>query len=80
MHTQADIRAPIPSAGACAPMMSERLSIRQLRTPAEIGAILHLREAIDLSVHAASSPEFVAREKKETRAASWALSNSEGTS
>lgn len=80
MHPQADIRASIQSVGACAPMMSERLSIRQLRTPAEIEAILHLREAIDLSVHAASGPEFIAREKKETRAASWARSSSEGTS
>lgn len=80
MHPQADIRAHIQSAGACAPMMSERLAVRQLRTPAEIEAILHLRDAIDLSVHAASSPEFLAREKKETRAASWVRSNSEGTS
>jgi hypothetical protein len=43
--------------------------VRHLRTPGEIASVLHLREEIDLSVHAAAGPEFDALEKKETSAA-----------
>ena len=39
---------------------------RHLRTRGEIEQVLHLREGIDLSVHA-SDPEFLALEKKETK-------------
>jgi hypothetical protein len=53
----------------------EGVGLRHLKTPAEIGQILHLREAIDLSVHSAGSPDFRLLEKKETNAGSSVLSN-----
>lgn len=67
-----------PSAGRLAvapPLPQERGSfgavvLRHLRTPAQVAAVLHLREEIDLSVHAAADPQhFSALEKKETNAA-----------
>ncbi|AEG93110.1 hypothetical protein [Ramlibacter tataouinensis] len=42
--------------------------LRHLKTPAEIASVLHLREEIDLSVHAAAGPQFAVLEKKETSA------------
>ncbi len=42
--------------------------VRHLKTPAEIASVLHLREEIDLSVHAAAGPQFELLEKKETSA------------
>jgi hypothetical protein len=50
------------------------VQLRHLRTPGEISQILHLRDEIDLSVHAASGETFARLEKKETSAASWAVS------
>jgi hypothetical protein len=50
------------------------LAIHHLRTPAEIARILHLRENIDLSIHARAGGEFERLEKKETSAASSARS------
>lgn len=46
----------------------EDVVLRHLRTDAEIKRVLHLREGIDLSVHA-SAPDFAMLEKKETSAA-----------
>lgn len=46
--------------------------VRHLRTPAEVAGVLHLREEIDLSVHAAQGPQFEALEKKEM---SWVSSS-----
>ena len=53
----------------------EEVALRHLKTSAEIEQILHLREAIDLSVHSAGSPDFRLLEKKETNAGSSAGSN-----
>jgi hypothetical protein len=44
--------------------------VRHLKTPGEIASVLHLREEIDLSVHAAAGPQFEVLEKKEMSAAS----------
>jgi hypothetical protein len=43
--------------------------VRHLKTPGEIASVLHLREEIDLSVHAAAGSQFESLEKKETSAA-----------
>ena len=49
--------------------------LHHLRTPTQIHAITHLRDEIDLSVHAAAGREHFERlEKKETSAASSAAS------
>ena len=53
---------------------SSRLSIQHLRTSAEIAGILHLRDSIDLSVHARLGADFNELEKKEINAGSSALS------
>jgi hypothetical protein len=44
--------------------------LKHLRTEAEISGVLHLREEIDLSVHATAGSQFHTLEKKET---SWGL-------
>jgi hypothetical protein len=44
--------------------------LRHLKMSDEIASVLHLREEIDLSVHAAAGPHFTTLEKKETSAAS----------
>lgn len=63
-----------------APMALERFGLRHLKGRAEIAQIMHLREAIDLTVHAASGAQFIEYEKKETSAGSWALSSSKAKS
>ncbi len=45
--------------------------LRHLKRSDEIADVLHLREEIDLSVHAAAGPHFATLEKKETSAASF---------
>lgn len=52
----------------------DEVTLRHLRTPSEISTVLHLREEIDLSAHAASAADFASLEKKETSAGSWARS------
>lgn len=47
------------------PFKSEDIVLRHLKTPSDIASILHLREEIDLSVHAACGAQFAALEKKE---------------
>jgi len=44
--------------------------LRHLKRSDEIAGVLHLREEIDLSVHAAAGPHFATLEKKETKSAS----------
>jgi hypothetical protein len=61
------------------PFSADDLVLRHLRTPAEIARVLHLREAIDLSAHAAAGPHFGTLEKKETSAGLSAPSNSTGS-
>ena len=51
------------------PFSIDDLVLRHLCAPAEIAGVLHLREEIDLSVHAAAGPHFAIFEKKETSAA-----------
>jgi hypothetical protein len=53
--------------------------LRPLRTPAEIEKVLHLRDEIDLSVHAAAGRQFELLEKKETSAGSSSVSSWEAT-
>lgn len=48
------------------------VTLRHLRTTSEISTVLHLREEIDLSAHAAAAADFAYLEKKETSAGSWA--------
>jgi hypothetical protein len=57
----------LPMAGA-----QDEVTLRHLRTPSQIRAVLHLREEIDLSVHAAVASNFAELEKKETYAGSSA--------
>ena len=61
------------------PLAIRDVVLRHLRTPPEIAEVLHLRDEIDLSVHAAAGPLFAALEKKETSAvsslpSSWTVS------
>ncbi|HSH91681.1 MAG TPA: hypothetical protein VK996_16975 [Ramlibacter sp.] len=46
--------------------------LRHLKTAAEVESVMHLREEIDLSVHASASSHFGSLEKKETN---WGLSS-----
>ncbi len=52
-----------------APLPIEEFGLRHLKTASEIERILHLREAIDLSVHSRGHSDFISLEKKETSAA-----------
>lgn len=63
-----------PAYGDRAPLAVGQVVLRHLRTEADISGVLHLREEIDLSVHAAAGPQFHDLEKKETSAGSWAPS------
>ena len=51
------------------PLPVEEFGLRHLKTASEIENILHLREAIDLSVHSRGHSDFISLEKKETSAA-----------
>jgi hypothetical protein len=57
----------------------DKLQLHHLRSASEIRSIVHLREEIDLSVHAAAGPQFDMLEKKETSAASSAGSSTPGS-
>jgi hypothetical protein len=54
----------------------EGVVLRHLTTRSEIESVMHLREEIDLSVHASGSSEFASLEKKETSWGSSLLSSS----
>jgi hypothetical protein len=58
------------------PSLLSALKLHHLRTQEQIASVLHLRDEIDLSVHAAAGQDFVRLEKKETRWASCSASNS----
>jgi hypothetical protein len=58
----------------------QEFALRHLKSRAEIEEILHLRKAIDLSVHSHAPTDFVALEKKETSAVSSGPSNCAGKS
>lgn len=61
------------------PFSIDDLVLRHLSTPSEIARVLHLREEIDLSVHAAAGPHFATVEKKETSAGLYLVLNSMGS-
>ena len=69
--------APMGSS-ACGTLPVGEVVLHHLRTPAEVDNILFLRGEIDLSAHAAAGPEFDRLEKKETSAASSAVSSLAG--
>lgn len=65
VHAGAALHLPLPREIAIGDVV-----MQHLRTPDEISSVLHLRDEIDLSVHAAAGPrQFKALEKKETSAA-----------
>ena len=62
--------APLAPAAPREPFYVDNVVLRHLTSPADIASVLHLREEIDLSVHAAAGPQFELLEKKETSAVS----------
>jgi hypothetical protein len=66
-----------PPAG---PSDFEGVVLRHLKTHADIESVLHLREEIDLSVHASASSNFASLEKKETNWGSCSHSSSTASS
>ena len=75
MELQTSYSPAMPSWGMMLPPSEPRgieaVTLRHLKTSSEIESVLHLREEIDLSVHASASSNFAALEKKETN---WGLS------
>lgn len=61
-----------PALRAQAAPAGRSLKLHRLRTPSQVATVLHLRDEIDLSVHAAAGSQFFHLEKKET---SWASSS-----
>ena len=60
---------------AAVPFRKADVVLRHLQTHEAIASVLHLRDEIDLSVHAAAGPQFAALEKKET-SAGWCSASS----
>ena len=73
LHTSTPA-AFVPATLPGSPSLVDGMLLRHLKTPERIASVLHLREEIDLSVHAAAGRQFVELEKKETRRASSAPS------
>jgi hypothetical protein len=48
------------------PLGAQEIVLRHLEAASDVGAVQHLREEIDLSVHAQLNPFFYSDEKKET--------------
>lgn len=71
MNLQSDsspVAATLPPALARQPFSSTDVVLQHLKTPVQVASVLHLRDEIDLSVHAAAGPQsFVSLEKKETK-------------
>jgi hypothetical protein len=71
--TQSSAQLPVglmvPPSG---PTGFDGVVLRHLKTESEIESVMHLRDEIDLSVHASASSHFASLEKKET---SWGLSS-----
>lgn len=65
------VEEPPPTSNDVQP---QEVDFRHLRGPAEIARILHLRREIQLPASALADTGFAAREKKETRSASWGRS------
>jgi hypothetical protein len=61
---------------ARAPLSMNDVVLHRLRGPGAVKEIVHLRDEIDLSVHAAAGPQFGMLEKKETNAGSCTASSS----
>jgi hypothetical protein len=80
LQTSAHRAIPFPGAvGSIAhPAVFSQVVLKLLTTRAEIESVLHLREEIDLSVHAAAGPHFAALEKKEMSADSCSPSTWKG--
>jgi hypothetical protein len=55
------------------PFCTDDIVLRHLSDSAAIERVLHLRDEIDLSVHAAAGPQFATVEKKETSAALYSV-------
>lgn len=72
-----DATPEVPQGGKA--IAVEAVRLRHLKTRPEIERILHLRDAIDLSVHSAAA-DFRSLEKKEMSAASSGHSNCRGES
>lgn len=70
--TPAFVAPPFPGR----PSLVEDMVLCHLKTPERIESVLHLRDEIDLSVHAAAGRQFVELEKKETSAAWCSVSSS----
>ncbi len=64
----------VPFADLPGRAVHQDVTLRHLRTPSQVRTVLHLREEIDLSAQAAAASDFADLEKKETNAASSALS------
>lgn len=73
LHTAQIARAPVAlsMSARAIPFNSEDIVLRHLKTPSEIASVLHLRDEIDLSAHAACGAQFAALEKKETSLGSY---------
>jgi len=74
MHSHLRHADTAPASFAKYPRSVHGATLQHLRTPGEIARILHLREEIDLSVHAGT--DFESLEKKGMPAASSAASSS----
>jgi hypothetical protein len=71
LEPQARATAPLlPPVPAALPSLVDGMVLRHLTTASQVASVLHLRDEIDLSVHAAAGRQFVELEKKETSAAS----------
>jgi hypothetical protein len=68
-------KSPIPAGAGRQPFRADDVKLLHLRGPAAVASVLHLRNEIDLSVHAAAGPQFDALEKKETSAVSCSVSS-----
>lgn len=78
MSGQANTWDVAPSQVARTAIAIDELAICHLRTHSEIERILHLRKAIDLTVHAAAGAQFAEREKKVMSAGLSVLSSCAG--
>lgn len=76
MLTQSDCsQRTIPPGRLPGTWVHDEVTLRHLRTPSQVSTVLHLREEIDLSAHAAAASDFADLEKKETSAGSSVLLN-----
>ena len=79
MELQAHVSGPAVATLPVAPrergtFAARDVVLRHLTRPDDIAGVLHLREEIDLSVHAAAGPHFATLEKKEMSSVSSSAS------